>query len=130
LPLTFFTAYYLQGIIARECGDPDAILTAVAHCRSLESIAKLPPCAAALAMLEVDGLLERSSAGDEDAAASVAATLAGKSVTTGLIGWSDCKELTRARVAARLRKQDARLALRAALDRLEEHARLLALDCD
>ncbi len=123
-PLTFFTSLYLQGIVARERGDPDAVLTAVRKCRSVESIAKVPPCATALVMLETDALLQRGASGDGEAAVASAATLDASSLTIGIIGWSDCSELTRARV------QPTRTALRRALDKLEENAQRLLLDCD
>lgn len=123
-PLVLFTGYYLQGVLARERGDASAVFAAVTYCRSLESIAKLPPCAAALSMLEVDALLQRGHPGDREAASDLAASLTATTYTAGLVGWSDCPELTRARL------QRTRLSLRIALDALEENTHRLPLDCD
>lgn len=118
------TAYYLQGIFARERGDTDGMFASVRQCRSLESIANLPQGATALSMLEADALLARGASGDRESASKIAASLADSTVTGGMIGWSDCPELTSACV------QGTRASLRMALDALEENARRLLLDCD
>jgi DNA-binding SARP family transcriptional activator len=129
-PLTLFTGHYLQGVLARARRDWNEILEAVAHCKALESIAKLPPCVAAITMLEADALLERNAPGDVEAASTAAQGLSAPPAANGIIGWSDCIQLTRACVAAHLSAPEARAALRTALDALEENACRLPLDCD
>jgi len=130
LPLDVFTAHYLSGVLARERSAWSAVLEATARCRDVTSVANLPHCASAVAMLEVDALLERNASGDLDAASVAASGLSDTTASTGLIGLSDCVELTRARLAARLHTLEARTALRVALDALEENARRLPVDCD
>jgi hypothetical protein len=129
LPLISFAAHYQQGAIAAARSSWSEVFDAVKQCKLYQEIIPLPRYANAVTLLETDALLGRGETGDAERARALAETLA-PGVPQGLFGWSDSAELARARIAARLRRQNARAALRTALDAIEEQARRMPLDCD
>jgi DNA-binding SARP family transcriptional activator len=130
LSLVAFTAHYLRGILACTDASWDAALKAADCCKEFEAIVKLPRYEGALMMLQIDAFLGRDAPGDSDRAGELGRSLTNSTVPDGIIGWSDCTALVRARLEARLRKESPRAVLRSALDALEENAQRIPLDCD
>ena len=88
----------------------------------------LPAQCRTLAALRIEALLSRNSPGDTEAAERVLAH-AGDGGQT-IFPWNTCFEVTRARVAARLRSSDSEPLLRGALDAVEERAHEIPFDAD
>lgn len=130
LPLIAFTAQYLRGVLACARRAWNDAIDAAERCKQFEALVKLPRYGNAVTMLEIGGLLGRDAPGDAHLSAALAATLPPATVPEGMFGWSDCAALARARVASRLRRTDARVLLRSALDTLEENAHRVPLDAD
>jgi hypothetical protein len=129
VPLVSLTAHYLQGTLAAVRGSWNEELDAIERCKPSETIACLPRYANALLLLEIDARLGRNEGADAQLASRLVDALPA-SLPQSMFGWSDSAELARARVAARLHRENVRSALRTALDAIEEQAQRMPLDCD
>ena len=129
-PYLQFACYYMAGKIAVAQGQWDGAIEAADAAAALTNVAKLPRNSEALSLLRIDAMLQRNLPGDSEAAHELTTTLGEPTFAQGTIGWSDCLELARARVAARLREPDASAQLRRAIDALEENAHRALFDSD
>jgi hypothetical protein len=130
LPVLQFACYYMEGKIAAVQNKFDEAMEAAEKAAQLINIAKLPRYRDALSLLCIDVLLQRNLTEDSEAARRLTSSLSESTLAQGLIGWSDCVELARARVAARLHEPDATTLLRRALNTVEENAHRALLDTD
>jgi DNA-binding SARP family transcriptional activator/predicted ATPase len=130
LPLLQFACYYLDARIAVMRQDEERALDSAQKASSLTNVAKLPRQREALSLLRIDTLLQRNLPGDKEAAHDLTQALGASTVSQGILGWSCCVELARARDAARSRSADAGTLLRRALNTLEENAHRAFLDAD
>ncbi len=130
LPMLQFACYYMTAKIAAARNEWSHTLDAVQQAAKLTSVARLPRHKEALTLLRIDAMLQRNGEGDDKAAYDLVCTLADSTPEQGLIGWSDCVELARARIAARMRESTADVLLRRALNTLEENAHRALLDSD
>jgi DNA-binding SARP family transcriptional activator len=129
-PMLLFMDHYMSAKIAGERRDWGMAIAAAQRASALTSVARLPRYAQALSLLRIDTLLLRNLPGDSDSARELAAALDASPATQGIVGWSDCTELARARVAARGRTTDASDLLRRALNVLEANAHQTPLEAD
>lgn len=125
-----FVSYYMSGKLAIAQERFDAAIEACEKAAALINVVKLPSYGQALSLLRIDALLKRGTPTDSKSASDVLATLPQASRPHGTFGWSDCAELARGRVAARLQMSDAERQLRVLLDLLEENAHQAPLDAD
>jgi predicted ATPase len=130
LPLLQFACHYMGGKIAAAQNNFDESMKAAEKAAQLINTAKLPRYREALSLLQIDMLLRRNLTGDNEAARGLASSLNESTLAQGLVGWSDCAELARARVAARLRAPGTATLLRRALNTVEENAHRAPLDTD
>jgi len=98
--------------------------------QALISVAKLPRLREAIALVRIDARLRRGVTGDDEAARDLTPALTETTLAQGIVGWSDCAELARTRIAARLRMADANARLRLVVHTLEENANRAPLDSD
>jgi hypothetical protein len=130
LPILRFAFHYMAAKIAAVRREWDAALESVGRAASASKVARLPQHREALSLLRIDVLLMRDGPGDSESARDLSASLRDATIAQGPIGWSDCVELARARVAARMRERTADMLLRRALNALEENADRFPLDAD
>jgi len=130
VPLLQFYCHYLTAKIAVARQDWEHALEAAQKAAALTNVAKLPRHREALSLLRIDTLLQRNNPGDKEAAQELTNDLGPSTVSQGIIGWSCCVELARARAAARLRSAEAGTLLRRALNTLEENAHRALLETD
>ena len=130
LPLLQFGCHYMAGKIALARKEWDQAMEAANKAAALTNVAKLPRHSQALSLLRIDALLQRNAPGDSEAAQDLTTGLGESTLAQGTIGLSDCVELARARVAARLRMTGADTLLRRALNTLEENAHRALLEAD
>jgi hypothetical protein len=129
-PYLQFACHYMTAKIALAQEQFNQGMEAADKAAALTTVAKLPRYSEPLALLRIDALLRRNLPGDSKAAHDLTTTLGESTVAQGTIGWSDCVELARACVAARLRMPDASTKLLRAVDALEENAHRALLDAD
>jgi hypothetical protein len=130
LPLLQFACYYATGKIAVARRELDQALDAQRKAAALTNIAKLPRHHEALSLLRIESLLQRNGPGDGEAAHELTTRLDEATLAQGTIGWSDCVELARACVAARLHMPTAVSLLHRTLNVIEENAHRAPLDAD
>jgi hypothetical protein len=124
LMLLRFTVHFLEGIAAlaeERCNDA---LAAAGRCLAVTPLASLAPYRDAAVRLELSA---RIKAGEEFRAELIGPT---EGLPSPLLFTIDSAALWRACVSAREPTQNARAALRAGLDDLEERANSMPLDCD
>jgi len=129
-PIVLFMNHYMLAKIACERRDFDGVAAALGDAERIANVAKLPRFAEALALARVDMLLRRAGTDDSAAAHDLVLKLAAGSHLQGIVGWSDCVELARARDAARQRATGAADLLHHALDVVEENGHLAPLETD
>ncbi|MDQ6824778.1 MAG: hypothetical protein M3007_04865, partial [Candidatus Eremiobacteraeota bacterium] len=129
-PYLQFSCHYMASKIAVAQQQWDQAIVTADNAAALTNVAKLPRYSEALLLLRIDALLQRNLPGDSEAARDLTSTFGESRRAQGTIGWSDCIELARARVAARIRMPDASAQLRCAVDTLEENAHGALLDID
>lgn len=129
-----FVEFECMLVLAKlACARDDwaAALEALAQAAAIVNVARLRSCGNALSLIKIDVLLRRRGAGDDETASDEAAKLdASPTRTNGRLGWSDCADLARARIAARRRSPNANKQLRRAVDLLEDNAHRALLDTD
>jgi DNA-binding SARP family transcriptional activator/tetratricopeptide (TPR) repeat protein len=129
-----FVEFECMLVLAKlACARDDwaSALEALAQAAAVPNVARLRSCGNALSLIKIDVLLRRRGAGDDETASDEAATLdVLPARTNGTLGWSDCADLARARVAARRRSPNAAKELRRAVDLLEDNAHRALLDTD
>ena len=130
LPYFQFTCHYMAGKIAIAREDWDQALGAAERASALTNVAKLPRRSEILLLLRIDALLQRNQPKDSESAHDIATSLSERNHAQGVLGWSDCVELARARTAARLRLPAAGKQLRVALNALEANAQRSPLEAD
>jgi DNA-binding SARP family transcriptional activator len=130
LPLLQFACHYLSAKIALARQDWERALNDGQRAADLTNVAKLPRHNEALSLLRIDTLLQRNLPGDRETVHELLSGLGERTLSQGIIGWSDCVELARARVAARLRMPEAGTLLRRALNTLEENSHRAPLEAD
>ncbi|MDQ6824879.1 MAG: AAA family ATPase [Candidatus Eremiobacteraeota bacterium] len=130
LPLLQFTCHYMTGKIAIERKEWDGAMDAAHKAAALTNVAKLSRYSDFLLLLRIDALLQRNLPGDSEAAHDLTTSLSQSTIAQGIVGWSDCVEVARARVASRLRMPGANILLRRALNTVEENAHRAPLDAD
>jgi DNA-binding SARP family transcriptional activator len=130
IPILQFACHYSAAKIAVAKQHWERALDAAQEASALTNVAKLPRHNQALALLRIDTLLQRDGAGDKEAAHDLTAGLGASTLSHGIIGWSCCVDLARARDAARLGAPEANVLLRRALNTLEENSHRALLDAD
>jgi DNA-binding SARP family transcriptional activator len=129
-PVLQFLCHYMTAKIEVAQQNWNESLAAIDRACALTSVAKLPRQRQALTLVRIDTLLQRGNAGDSEKVRHLITTLPDASNVQGLLGWSDCVELARVRVAIRRRADEGATLLRRALNILEENAHRAPLDCD
>jgi len=129
-PSTQFACYYMTAKVALAQKNWDEAFAAIDRAATLTNVAKLPRYRQALDLLRIDTLLQRCVAADAETLHRLVVSLGEPSSVQGLLGWSDCVELARARHAVRVREADAQALLRRALNTVEENANRAPLDVD
>jgi hypothetical protein len=126
-----FDCQYVVCKLASARGRWPQVFDAIARAAAMTNVASLPRHREALTLLKIDAHLRRRKPGDDEAARELVAALAITSgPSQGMLGWSDCVELARARLAARLRAPDAAAVLRRTVDLVEDNAHRALLDAD
>lgn len=129
-PLLYFAVNYMLGSVAAARSSWDEALEQTDLLSADARIAQLPVTGQALKMLRIDALLGRNGLGDAKAAQALGSALRDHALAQCNPGWSDCPELSRARIAARLGDPSASERLTLALDAVEKNARRTPLEAD
>jgi len=129
-PVLKLMGHYMSAKIANQRKQWDDVIASLERATAEGNVARLPRYAEALALLRVDTLLQRNLAGDAQAAHAVVVGLSDASYPQGIIGWSDCVELAKARDASRQRTANALDLMHRALNLLEENAHQAPLEID
>jgi DNA-binding SARP family transcriptional activator len=129
-PVINWMGQYMSAKIAHQCKHWDEALAALERATAVANVARLPRYAEGLALLKIDTLWERNLPDDLEAAHDIVQGLGDASYPQGIVGWSDCVELARARDASRRHEANAPDLLHRTLNLLEENAHQAPLEID